>query len=150
MERRGIAQARPNDAQPGPHARGTTEGQALVEHLDGVRQVPLSEVQPTETAMGNDRCLPSAFERGEAECLLAMTPALGEGPERAKVCASHARGLIRWLRSVPTSRSAVSTFCPLVQPPGGQQGLPGVILLGHRGAKEGRRRVPATWWSTPP
>ena len=84
MERRGIAQARPNDAQPGPHARGTTEGQALVEHLDGVRRIPLGEVQPTETAMGNDRCLPSAFERGEAECLLAMTPALGEGPERAQ------------------------------------------------------------------
>ena len=34
--------------------------------------------------MGNDRCLPSAFERGEAERLLPVTPALSEGSERAQ------------------------------------------------------------------
>ena len=37
-----------------------------------------------EAAVGNDRCVPSAFQRGEAERLLPVAPALGEGPERAQ------------------------------------------------------------------
>src|SRR5712692_9489562 len=84
LERRGIAQARPDRWQPCPVAGGTTEGQALVEHPDGVLQVPLAEVRPTETAVGSDRCGPSAFQRGEAKRLLSMTPALGEFPKHAQ------------------------------------------------------------------
>src|SRR2546425_2763053 len=34
--------------------------------------------------MDKEWCVPSAFQRGEAERLLPMTPALGEGPERAQ------------------------------------------------------------------
>ena len=34
--------------------------------------------------MGNDRCGPSAFQCGEAERLLPVAPALGEGPERTQ------------------------------------------------------------------
>ena len=37
-----------------------------------------------EVAVGNDRCNPSAFPCGEAERLLPMAPALGEGPERTQ------------------------------------------------------------------
>ena len=40
----------------------------------------------------------------------------------------------RLRRRVPTSGRRQ----PLVQSPRGQQGAPGVILLGHRGAKEGQ------------
>ena len=82
LERRGRAQARHDRSQPVPVAGGTTEGQALLEHPDGVLQVPLGEVQEAEAAVGNDRCGPSAFQRGEAERLLPVAPALGEGPER--------------------------------------------------------------------
>jgi hypothetical protein len=49
-----------------------------------VLQVPLGEVQETKAAMGNNRGIPSAFQRGKAERLLPMTPALGEGSERAQ------------------------------------------------------------------
>ena len=34
--------------------------------------------------MGNERCLPSACQRSEAERLLSVAPALGEGPEVAQ------------------------------------------------------------------
>src|SRR5215471_18183625 len=44
LERRGRAQARRDPSQPAPLAGGTTEGQARVEHLDGVLQVPFSKV----------------------------------------------------------------------------------------------------------
>src|SRR5262249_57776860 len=44
MECKGIAQASYDRLQPGLVAGGTTEGQALVEHPDGVLQVPLREV----------------------------------------------------------------------------------------------------------
>ena len=44
LQRRGIAQVRRDRLQPEPVAGGTTEGQALVEHPDGVLQVPLGEV----------------------------------------------------------------------------------------------------------
>jgi len=84
LEHIGRAQVRHDRSQKAtPVARGTTEGQALVEHPDGVLQVPLDEVQITEAAAGNDRCLPSAFQRGEAERLLPVAPALGKGPELA-------------------------------------------------------------------
>src|SRR5262249_27272537 len=70
--------------QPEPVAGGTAKDQALVEHSDGVLQVPLGEVQEAEAAVGNDQCLPSTFERGEAERFLPVPPALGEGSERTQ------------------------------------------------------------------
>src|SRR5262245_57520975 len=75
LQRIGRAQPRHDLRQPVSVARGTTEGQALVEHPDGVRQVPLVEVQKAMAAVGNNRCGPSTFERGEAERLLPMAPA---------------------------------------------------------------------------
>ena len=66
LERIGITQARCDHSQPVPVAGGTTEGQALLQHPDGVLQVPLGEVQVAEAAMGNDRCLPSAFRASRA------------------------------------------------------------------------------------
>jgi hypothetical protein len=84
LERRGKAQTRHDRWQPGPLAGGTTEGQSLVKHPDGVLQVPLRDIEEAEAAVGHERCLPSAFERGEAERLLPMTPALGKGPELAQ------------------------------------------------------------------
>ena len=84
LERRGITQARRNRLKPVRDAGGTTEGQALVQQPDGLLQVPLGEVQLAEAAMGDDRCGPSALQRGEAERLLPVAPALGEGPERAQ------------------------------------------------------------------
>jgi hypothetical protein len=58
-ERRGIAQARQDHAQKAaPVARRATEGQALVEHPDGVLQVSLGEGQLTEAGVDNDRCGP--------------------------------------------------------------------------------------------
>ena len=52
LERLGIAQARCDRSQLAPVARGTTEGQALVEHPDGLLQVPLGEVQVAERRSG--------------------------------------------------------------------------------------------------
>ena len=113
LERRGRAQARRDRSQPVPVAGGTTEGQALLQHPDGVLQVPLGEVQVAEAAVGNDRCVPSACQRGEAERLLPVAPALGEGPERAQgprqprlgldpqVCTGRARLPVRRLHVLP-------------------------------------------------
>ena len=70
--------------QPVSVAGGTTEGQALLQHPDGVLQVPLGEVQAAEAGVGNDWCIPSACQRGEAERLLPVAPTLGEGPKRAQ------------------------------------------------------------------
>ena len=111
------AEAEPRPAaisrKPVPVAGGTTEGQALLQHPDGVLQVPLGEVQVAEAAVGNDRCVPSAFQRGEAERLLPVAPALGEGPERAQgprqprpgldphVCTGRARLPVRRLHVPP-------------------------------------------------
>ena len=76
-------------------------------------QVPLGEVQATEAAVGNDRCVPSASQRGEAERLLPVAPALGEGSERAQgprqprpgldphVCTGRTRLLVRSLHVPP-------------------------------------------------
>src|SRR5262249_33637963 len=61
LERRGIAQARRNRSQPVLGARGTTEGQALLQRLDGLLQVPVGEIHVAEAAVGNDRCVPSTF-----------------------------------------------------------------------------------------
>ena len=52
LERRGIAQARRDRSQPVPVAGGTTEGQALLQHPDGVLQVPLGEVQAGRGSRG--------------------------------------------------------------------------------------------------
>ena len=63
--------------------------------------------------MGNDRCVPSAFQRGEAERLLPVAPALSEGPERAQgprqprpgldphVCTGRTRRPVRSLHVPP-------------------------------------------------
>jgi hypothetical protein len=56
----------------------------LVEYPDGVLQLPLGKEQETEAAVGSDWCVPSAFQRGEAERLLPVAPALGESPECAQ------------------------------------------------------------------
>ncbi len=113
LERRGIAQLRHDPSQPVPIAGGTTEGQALLQHPDGVLQVPLGEVQVAEAAVGKDRCAPSACQRGEAERLLPMAPALGEGPEHAQgprqprlgldpqLCPGRARLPVRRLHAPP-------------------------------------------------
>src|SRR5712692_5136520 len=74
LQRRGRAQARRDRWQPGPVAGSTTEGQALIEHPDGVLQVPLGEVQEAEAAVGHDRCDSAALQCGEAERLLPMAP----------------------------------------------------------------------------
>src|SRR5205823_4465886 len=83
LERRGRAQARHDPSQPVPVAGSTTEGQALLQHPDGVLQVSFGDVQIAEAAVSNDRCLPLACQGGEAERLLPVAPTLGEGPERA-------------------------------------------------------------------
>src|SRR5215813_1572798 len=115
LERIGRAQARRDRSHLAPGAGGATEGQALLQHPDGMPQVPLVEAQPAETAVGNEWCDPSAFQRGEAQRLLAVAPALGEGAERtqgprqprpgldpkARVCTGRARCLIRRLYSAP-------------------------------------------------
>ena len=66
--------------------------------------------------MGNDRCVPSACQRGEAERLLPVAPALSEGPERAQgprqprlgldphVCTGRARLPVRRLHAPPQQR----------------------------------------------
>ena len=113
LERSGRAQVRRDPSQPVPVAGGTTEGQALLQHPDGGLQVPLGEVQLAETTVGNDRCDPSAFQRGEAQRLLPVAPALGEGPELAQgirqprpgldphVCTGPARPPVRRLHAPP-------------------------------------------------
>src|SRR5262252_5360771 len=72
LERIGMAEAHHDESQIEPLVGGTTEGQALVVHPNGVLQVPLGEVQGAEPAMDNDLCIPSAFQRGEAERLLPV------------------------------------------------------------------------------
>src|SRR6516164_60245 len=62
LERIGIAQARRNWSQQVPVAGGTTEGQALLQHPDGVLQIPFVEVQEAETGVDTDWCLPSACQ----------------------------------------------------------------------------------------
>jgi hypothetical protein len=111
LERRGIAQARCDPSQRVPFARGTTEGQALLPHPDGVLQVSLGEVQVAEVVVGNDRCVPSACQRGEVERLLPWRRPSAKAPSVLKVCASHARDSIRKsVLGVPDARSAASTF----------------------------------------
>src|SRR5262249_32603438 len=62
----------------------TTEGQALLQHLDGGLQVPLGEVQETKADADKDWCVPSAVQCGATERLLPVAPALGEGSERTQ------------------------------------------------------------------
>src|SRR5256886_3128681 len=76
LEHSGRAQVRQDPSQPAPFAGGTTEGQALLQQPDSGLQVPLGEVEPAETAVGRDRCGASACQRGHAECLFPVAPAL--------------------------------------------------------------------------
>src|SRR6266446_7471274 len=84
LQRIGIAQVPRDHSQPAPVAGGTTEGQALLQHPDGVLQVPFGEIQGAEAGVGSERYVPSAFHRGEAERLLPVALALGECPELAQ------------------------------------------------------------------
>src|SRR5439155_13166569 len=85
LQRTGIAQARRDRLQKAtPVAGGPTEGQTLLQHLDGVLQVPLGEVEVAEAAVGNDRRGPSACQHGEAERLLPVAPTFGECPDLAQ------------------------------------------------------------------
>ena len=54
VQPRGIAQASREHAQPVTVPRGTTEGQALIEHPDGGLQVPLGEAQDAEADVGSE------------------------------------------------------------------------------------------------
>jgi hypothetical protein len=72
----------------------------LLQHQNGRLQVPLSEVQMTEVAVGNDGCVSAADQGGEAKRLLPATPTLGEVPEVAQVpqaaaALEHGDGLIQ-------------------------------------------------------
>src|SRR5207249_10431435 len=84
LERIRVAQGPRNLSHPVPVAGGPTEGQALLQHLDGVLQVPLGEVQLAERAVGNERSVPAAVQRSETERLLSVAPALGECAEGAQ------------------------------------------------------------------
>src|SRR5262249_34993227 len=113
LERIGITQASRDLSQPALVARGTTEGQALVEHSNGMLQVPLGKVELAKAAMGYDRYGPSAFQRSEAERLFPVASALGEFPEHAQglhqphpgpdthVCTGRARFPVRGLHVLP-------------------------------------------------
>src|SRR5262249_56799641 len=83
LEHIGIAQAPDDLWQQVPVARGARQGQALIAHPDGVLQVTLGEVQLAEEAVDNDWCSADAFQRGEAERLLRVPPALRQGPKPA-------------------------------------------------------------------
>jgi hypothetical protein len=113
-----------------------------------VLQVPLGEVQEAEAAVGNDRFLPSAFERGEAERLLPVTPALGEGSERAQgprqprlgldlpVCPGGARLLGRLLYTPLQQLSRPAEVADaIVCHPQGQGCLPLQGAVAERGRK---------------
>src|SRR5262245_26494594 len=84
LERRGIAQGPHGPSPPVPVAGGPTEGQALLQHPDGGLQLSLDEIELAEAAVGNERSVPAAVQRGEPERLLAVAPALGEGPKCAQ------------------------------------------------------------------
>ena len=61
--------------------------------------------------MDNDRCGSSTFQRGKAERLLPVAPALGEGPERAQGPRQERLGRIRTsVLGVPDCLSAASTL----------------------------------------
>src|SRR5262245_47163421 len=83
LERISSAQAGRDPWPRVPVVGGTTEGQAMLQHPDGLLQVPLGEVQAAEGAMGNARYEPSGVQRSATERLLPVAPALGEGPKRA-------------------------------------------------------------------
>ena len=117
----GIAQGRRNLSQLVPVAGGTTEGQARLQHPDSVRQVPLGEVHYAKQRVGLDRCNPPACQRGEAERLLPVAPAFGEGPERTQgqrqirlrqdlhICPGRARRPVRRLYVLPQQRDRPAT-----------------------------------------
>jgi hypothetical protein len=55
LERSGIAQGRHARSQIDPVARSTTEGHGLLQHRDGVLQVPFGEVQVAEAVVDNHK-----------------------------------------------------------------------------------------------
>src|SRR5262249_19584459 len=147
LERSGIAQARHNRAQRVPVAGSTTESQALLEHSDRVLQSPLDEVHIAEAEMDNDRCVPSACQRGASERLLPMAPALGEGPEYTQgpcqprlgldpyVCTDPGRLPVRSLDIPPQHRGPPAEVAGgIVDPPQAKGGLllQGMLAEGGR------------------
>src|SRR4029453_15946257 len=65
---------RHNRAQRVLVAGGTTETQALLEHLDSVLQVPLGEVHIAEAEVDSDRGVPSAPDGSPQACLTGLAP----------------------------------------------------------------------------
>jgi hypothetical protein len=111
LERRGVAQAPRDRWQHIPVAGGTTEGQARLQHPDGLLQLPLGEVQVAEAAVDNARCDPSALQRGEASASSPWRLPSTNAPSAPKVRASHARDWIRTsVLGLPDSRSVAATF----------------------------------------
>ena len=91
---------------------------------------------------------PSAFQRGEAERLLPVAPALGEGPERAQgprqprpgqdlqVCPGRARLPVRSLHVPPQQLSRPAEVANgIVCPPQSQGCLPLQGAVAERGRK---------------
>jgi hypothetical protein len=121
-----MAQARHDLSQPATtEAGGTTEGQVLLQHPGGVLQIPLGEVQEAETAVGNDRGVPSACQWGEAERLLPVAIALGKGSERTQSPRQPCMGPDR---HVCTKPARLPVRCLYVPPP--QLGLPAEVAGG--------------------
>ena len=114
LERIGIAQARrdrvANRSGCRRHDRGPGPGSNT---RMACSRSPWARYRSPRPAVGNDRCVPSACQRGEAERLLPVAPALGEGPERAQgprqprpgpdpqVCPGRARLPVRRLHVPP-------------------------------------------------
>ena len=67
---------------------------------------PLGEMQVAEAVVGQGRCAPAADQRGEAERVLPVAPALGESPERTQGPRQPCPDSNRSVLGVPASRSA--------------------------------------------
>src|SRR5262249_54045411 len=106
LERIRRAQASHEVSQPVAVVVGTTEGQALLQYPDGVLQVSLVEVQEAEGEVRHDWCARSASHCSEAERLLPVALARGEGPKRAQ-------GLHQPRLRPDTHVCTVRTRCPL-------------------------------------
>jgi hypothetical protein len=113
LERIALAQARRDQLQISPVAGATTEGQALFQHPDGMLQVPFGEVQSSEVVVDNNRGSPSAFQRGKAEHLLLVAPALGECPEHAQGMRQPRPGLDPHVCTGPTRGPVRNLYAPL-------------------------------------
>src|SRR5262245_3547911 len=76
-----MTQPRCDPSPPIPVVTSATQGQALVEDPDGMRQVPLDEIQQAEAPVGHS--VASACSCGEAKRLLPVGSALSECPTEA-------------------------------------------------------------------